>query len=122
AGVSRHGSGGVVKSRPAAQPGEQLGPARGLGVAVSGATTLTVDLVLEALRLRRLAHAVAEGLGDRDPLRQAAAALMDATPPWSERLELVRQVVLPRLPVLLLVDNIEDLLTENGGDRELADA
>jgi tetratricopeptide (TPR) repeat protein len=122
AGVVVHGIGGVGKSTLAAQLIEQLGADRGLVVAVSGAASLTVDLVFEALRTRLLADAIAEGLPDRDPLRQVAAELLDARPPWPERLELVRQVVLPQAPVLLLVDNAEDLLTEFGDGRELADA
>jgi tetratricopeptide (TPR) repeat protein len=121
AGVVVHGIGGVGKSTLAVQLVEQLGADRGLVVAVSGAASLNVDLVLEALRTALVGHAVSEGLGDRDPLRQAAAALMDAAPPWRDRLELVRQVVLPRLPVLLLVDNAEDLLTGDDDGRELAD-
>src|SRR5262249_51633401 len=121
AGVVVHGIGGVGKSTLAAQLVEQLGPVRGLVVAVSGAASLNVDLIFEALRTALVAHAIDQGLDDRDPLRQAAAAFMDATPPWRGRLELVRRVVLPRLPVLLLVDNAEGLLTGDSGGRGLAD-
>jgi tetratricopeptide (TPR) repeat protein len=121
AGVVVHGIGGVGKSTLAAQLVEQLGPDGGLVVAVSGATSLTVDLILEALRVRLLALAVAAGLGDRDPLRQIAAALMDPAMSWRDRLELIRQIVLPRLPVLLLLDNAEDLLTGDGSGRQFAD-
>ena len=122
AGVVIHGIGGVGKSTLAAQLVEQLGADAGLVVAVSGAAALTVDLVLEALRTALLAHALKHGLDERDPLRQVAAVLADASPPWPQRLELIRQVVLPQLGVLLLVDNAEDLLTEDGGDkRGLAD-
>lgn len=121
AGVVVHGIGGVGKSTLAAQLVEQLAPDGGLVVAVSGATSLTVDLVLETLRVRLLAFAVAAGLGDRDPLRQLAAVLMDASLSWRDRMELIRQVLLPRLSVLLLVDNAEDLLTLGSGDRQLAD-
>jgi len=121
AGVVVHGIGGVGKSTLAAQLVEQLGPEGGLVVAVSGATSLTVDLVLEALRVRLLALAVEVGLGDRDPLRQIATALMDPGLSWRDRLELIRQIVLPRLPVLLLVDNAEDLLAGDSSDRQFAD-
>jgi tetratricopeptide (TPR) repeat protein len=122
AGVVVHGIGGVGKSTLAAQLVEQLGADGGLVVAVSGAKALTVDLVLETLRMRLLSLAVAAGLGDRDPLRQLAAALMDATPPWRDRLELIRQIAFPRLPMLLLFDNAEDLLTSDTSSRQLADA
>ena len=121
AGVVVHGIGGVGKSTLAAQLIEQLGADRGLVVAVSGAAALTVDLVVEALRTRLLAYTMAEGLADRDPLRQVAFALLDARPPWRDRLELVRQLVLPQLPVLLLVDNAEDLLNPDRGGYAVAD-
>ena len=39
---------------------------------------------------------------------------IDATPPWEQRLDWLREVVLPRLPILLLLDNAEDLLTRTG--------
>ena len=122
AGVVVHGIGGVGKSSLAAQLVEQLGPNRGLVVAVSGATSLTIDLVLEALRSALLAHAIDQGLEDQHPLRQIVAALADARPPWQDRLDLIRRLLLPRLAVLLLVDNAEDLLTRDNASRELADA
>lgn len=78
AGVVVHGIGGVGKSTLAAQLIEQLGDRSGLVVTVSAAASLTVDLVLEALRTRLLAYAIAEGLADRDPLRQVVGALLDA--------------------------------------------
>jgi TIR domain/CHAT domain/AAA ATPase domain len=122
AGVVVHGIGGVGKSTLAAQLIEQLGADCGLVVAVSAAASLTVDLVFEALRARLLAYAIEQGLADRDPLRQVATELLDASSPWQDRLELVRQVVLPKVPALLLVDNAEDLLTKDSDSRELADA
>jgi tetratricopeptide (TPR) repeat protein len=124
AGVVVHGIGGVGKSTLAAQLVEQLGGDAGLLVAVSGAAALTVDLIFEALRTALAVRAIEHGLDDRDPLRQVAAILADASPPWPQRLELVRQIVLPRLGVLLLVDNAEDLLTppDGHGERDLADS
>ena len=116
-----HGIGGIGKSTLAAQLAGQLGDEAGLVVAVSGAAALTVDLIIEQLRTALLAHALEHGLDGQDPLRQVAAALTDASPPWRDRLELVRRVVLPRLPVLLLTDNAEDLLTGGPGGREVAD-
>jgi tetratricopeptide (TPR) repeat protein len=122
AGVVIHGIGGVGKSTLAAQLVEQLGPDRGLVVGVSGATSLIVDLVLETLRSELVAYAVDRGLDDRDSLRQIAVALDDARRPWRDRLDLIRRLLLPRLPVLLVVDNAEDLLTEDSNGRQLADA
>ena len=121
AGVVVHGIGGIGKSTLAAQLADQLGDEAGLVVAVSGAAALTVDLIIEALRTALLAHALEHGLDGQHPLRQVAAALTDASPPWRDRLELVRRVVLPRLPVLLLADNAEDLLTGGPDEREVAD-
>jgi tetratricopeptide (TPR) repeat protein len=121
AGVVLHGIGGIGKSTLAAQLADQLGDEADLVVAVSAAAALTVDLIIEALRTALLAHALEHGLDGQDPLRQVAAALTDASPPWRQRLELIRRVVLPRLSVLLLADNAEDLLTPGPGDRQVAD-
>ena len=121
AGVVIHGIGGVGKSTLAAQLVDQLGEDSGLLVAVSGAAAPSVDLVMEALRTALLAHVIEHGVDDRDPLRQVAAALTDARPVWRDRLELVRRVVLPRLPVLLLMDNAETLLTGDADARKVAD-
>jgi tetratricopeptide (TPR) repeat protein len=121
AGVVVHGIGGVGKSTLAAQLTEQLGADRGLLVPVSAAAALTVDIILEALRTALLARAVEQGIDDRDPLRQVAASLTDARPPWRERLDLIRLVVMPRLPLLLLLDNAETLLSGDDDSRTLGD-
>jgi tetratricopeptide (TPR) repeat protein len=121
AGVVLHGIGGIGKSTLAAQLADQLGDEAGLVVAVSAAAALTVDLIFEELRTALLAHALEQRLDSEHPLRQVAAALTDASPPWRVRLELIRRVVLPRLPVLLLADNAEDLLTGRPEGWEVAD-
>ncbi|MER6344541.1 tetratricopeptide repeat protein [Streptomyces sp. NPDC001595] len=121
AGVLIHGIGGVGKSTLTAELLHHLGVRAGLVVPVSAATAPTVDSVLETLRRRLVAQCLAMGLPENDPLRQVAAALTDATPPWRDRWELIRQLVLPRLPMLLLLDNAEDLLTPSPDGRHLTD-
>ncbi|MEU6378561.1 tetratricopeptide repeat protein [Streptomyces sp. NPDC046909] len=124
AGVLIHGIGGVGKSTLTAELLHHLGSEAGLVVPVPAATAPTVDSVLETLRKRLLVHCVSAGLPEDDPLRRVAAMLVDASPPWRDRWEVIQQVVLPRLPLLLVLDNAEDLLTDSasdGGGRQLSD-
>jgi tetratricopeptide (TPR) repeat protein len=123
AGVLVHGIGGVGKSTLAAELLHHYGTKDLLIVPVAATTTRTVDAVLETLRQRLNTHCLAEGLSEADPLRQVAVALTDASSPWRERWEWIRQIVLPQLPALLVVDNAEDLLvpTQSGDAWELSD-
>ncbi|TQK99562.1 Tfp pilus assembly protein PilF [Streptomyces puniciscabiei] len=124
AGVLVHGIGGVGKSTLAAELLHHYGTKHRLVVPVSAATTRTVDAVLETLRQCLNTHCLTEGLAETDPLRQVAVALTDARTPWRDRWELVRRIVLPRLPALMILDNAEDLLTPapSGEGWEPADA
>ncbi|MFF5495446.1 tetratricopeptide repeat protein [Streptomyces aquilus] len=121
AGALIHGIGGVGKSTLTAELLHHLGAEAGLVVPVPAGTSPTVDSVLEILRKRLLAHCVTAGVPDGDPLRRAAAELVNASPPWRDRWDLIRQVVLPRLPALLVLDNAEDLLESYDGERRLSD-
>ncbi|MGW3411713.1 TIR domain-containing protein, partial [Streptomyces sp. NPDC000888] len=128
AGVLVHGIGGVGKSTLAAELMHHYGTQNRLIVPVSATTTRTVDAVLETLRQRLNTYCLTEDLPETDPLRRAAVALTDARSLWQDRWELIRQIVLPRLPVLMIVDNAEDLLTRTPSgdgwqpsDRELGD-
>jgi len=133
AGVLIHGIGGVGKSTLTAQLIHHLGADTGLLVPVSGTTPLSPDSILETLRARLHVFCIGEGLTEQHPLRKVSVSLMDAAPPWQDRLELIRQVVLSRVPITLLLDNAEDLLTavertDDGaatsfefGNRDLAD-
>ncbi|MGN9760566.1 tetratricopeptide repeat protein [Streptomyces sp. SD31] len=120
-GVLIHGIGGVGKSTLTAELLHHLGPEAGLVVPVPAATAPTVDSVLETLRKRLVVRCVSAGLAEDDMLRRVAAMLADATPSWRERWELIQQVVLPRLPVLLVLDNAEDLLVQSDGGWQPAD-
>uniref|UniRef100_A0AAU3HVT6 Tetratricopeptide repeat protein n=1 Tax=Streptomyces sp. NBC_01393 TaxID=2903851 RepID=A0AAU3HVT6_9ACTN len=124
AGVLVHGIGGVGKSTLAAELLHHYGTMDRLVVPVAATTALTVDAVLETVRLSLTSHCTATGLPETNALRQVVVALADARAPWRERWELVRQVVLPRLAALMIVDNAEDLLTPTptGQGWELADA
>jgi tetratricopeptide (TPR) repeat protein len=123
AGVLVHGIGGVGKSTLAAELLHHYGTQNRLIVPVSATTTRTVDAVLETLRQRLNAYCLATDLPETDPLRRVAVALTDARSPWRDRWELIRQIVLPRLPVLMIVDNAEDLLTgtPSGDGRQPSD-
>jgi len=125
AGVLVHGMGGVGKSTLAAELLHHYETHDQVIVPVSAATTRTVDAVLETLRQRLLAYClVTEDLPETDPLRRIPAALTDASSPWRDRWQLIRQFVLPRVRVLMIVDNAEDLLdpTSSDDDRQLKDA
>jgi hypothetical protein len=114
AGVLLHGIGGIGKSSLATELVNHLGVDAGLVVTVSGSTR--VDLILEQIRQRLLTHCMTHNLGDGDLLHQLGVALTDATPPWQARLSWLSDVGLPRLPILLLLDNAEDLLIPAGPD------
>jgi hypothetical protein len=118
-GVVLHGIGGIGKSSLAAQLVDQLGAQAGLVVPIVGGTR--VDLVIEAIRQRLHAHCLRAGLPELHPHRQLVADLIDATPPWEQRLALLRDVVLPELPILLVLDNAEDNLTALGTEHEWGD-
>jgi hypothetical protein len=123
AGVVLHGIGGIGKSSLAVEVIDHLGPEAGLVVPISGSTR--VDLILDEIRLGLWEYCTRSGLPDSHPLRQIVAELIDAGPPWEQRLRLLERLVLPGLPVLLLLDNAEDLLTPTdnapvGGGRRPA--
>jgi AAA ATPase domain len=119
-GAVLHGIGGIGKSSLAAQLVDQLGEHAGLVVPIVGHTR--VDVVLDEVRQRLLARSLRAGLGEMHPHRQVSAMLTDATPPWEQRLALIRDVVLPDLPILLLLDNAEDnLTTDTGAETEFSD-
>ncbi|MGH4009033.1 MAG: CHAT domain-containing protein, partial [Pseudonocardiaceae bacterium] len=118
-GVVLHGIGGVGKSSLAAQLVDQLGAQAGLVVPIVGHTR--VDLILEEIRRRLHGHCLRVERPELHPHRQVVAALIDATPSWEQRLALIRDVVLPDLPILLVLDNAEDNLTAHGAEHQFGD-
>ncbi len=118
-GVVLHGIGGVGKSSLATQLVDQLGAQAGLVVPIVGPAR--VDLILDEIRQRLHAHCLRAARDELHPHRQLVAALIDASPPWQQRLALIRDVVLPELPILLILDNAEDNLTARGTEHELSD-
>ncbi|QEV68785.1 tetratricopeptide repeat protein [Streptomyces chartreusis] len=121
AGVLVHGIGGVGKSTLTAELLHHYSAQGRLIVPVAASTTRTVDDLLETLRQRLNTHCVTEDLPETDPLRRVVVVLADASSPWRERWQLVRQAVLPRLPVLMVLDNAEDLLVRSGDGWGLSD-
>ncbi|MGH3940758.1 MAG: tetratricopeptide repeat protein [Pseudonocardiaceae bacterium] len=80
-----------------------------------------VDLILEEIRQRLHAHCLRTERPEPHPHRQVVAVLIDASPPWEQRLALLRDVVLPELPILLVLDNAEDNLSAHGTEHQFGD-
>ncbi len=118
-GVVLHGIGGVGKSSLATQLVDQLGAQAGLVVPIVGSAR--VDLIIDEIRQRLHASCLRAARDELHPHRQLVAALIDASPPWQHRLALIRDVVLPELPILLILDNAEDNLTARGTEHEFSD-
>jgi hypothetical protein len=120
AGLVLHGIGGVGKTTLAAELARRVverEPDRlvvlASGVTVGGA--LSVDQVLDALASgvrRRLRDSVSQGM--HAALDDAARVDLD----WRERLAGLRQNVLDDVPVLLVLDNFEDNLTDDAAGDE----
>jgi tetratricopeptide (TPR) repeat protein len=112
AGVLIHGIGGVGKSSLTAQLLLDSETDH-LIVPVNGATAVSVDSILETLRMRLVTECLASELPDHhDALRQVADYLLNAAPSWQQRLDVIRRLALPRVKVLLLLDNAETLLAD----------
>jgi tetratricopeptide (TPR) repeat protein len=118
-GVVLHGIGGIGKSSLATQLVDQLGAQAGLVVPIVGPAR--VDLIIDEIRQRLHAHCLRAACDELHPHRRLVAALIDASPPWEQRLALIRDVVLPELPILLILDNAEDNLTARSTGHELGD-
>jgi hypothetical protein len=113
--VLLHGIGDAGKSTLAAELVHGLGQDAGLVVSLHATTA--VEQILDETGQCLLAIVDDRSDAQADPIRHLAAKLRTAQVPWADRLRLLRAKLLPSLPVLLLLDNIEDNLaesTENG--------
>ncbi|QBS40383.1 tetratricopeptide repeat protein [Nocardia sp. CS682] len=113
-GIVLHGLGGIGKTTLAEQLIQRL-RSRWLIVVVTG--ELSVDQLLAAVarKVQRLLRAQNVNDHDMPPALQDAR---DVSQPWQDRYEDLRDEVLGRIPVLVVLDNFEDNLTST---NELAD-
>jgi len=112
AGIVLHGIGGIGKTTLAAEL-TRLVPEREPGrlvVALTGA--LTVDGILTAVADRLRRHLLLNGEHASHAMRAVSTAgRLDVA--WKDRFALLREEVLDRIPLLLVLDNAEDNLVEN---------
>jgi len=108
-----HGIGGVGKTTLARELVLSLGADAGLLVTVRGQRT--ADEIMRTVGLRLWTACPGMRLDQADPLREVSRSLKDGTDSWQDKLELVRDAVLPRRPVLLVLDNAEQYADDDGG-------
>jgi AAA ATPase domain len=122
AGLVVHGPGGIGKSRLAAAIATRVGqlePER-LTVVITGEVSVDVFLAELASALRAHPEAAERDSGQAD----ATAALVFADRPdlpWQERLAQLREHVLDRASVLLVLDDFDDNLTVRAGTWSVRD-
>lgn len=117
AGIVVHGVGGIGKSVLAAQILDrvsQLEP-RCVITVLSGEVTAGAFLAGVAAALRRQPEAVTHGGA------KAVAAADRADLPWAQRLALLREHVLDRVPLLLVLDNFDENLSLEAGTCTVRD-
>jgi tetratricopeptide (TPR) repeat protein len=112
AGIVVHGLGGTGKSTLAAQLIALLGEQAGLVVSLTG--PVAVDQILHTIAGRLSSWSFARNLDDGDVRRRLVDVLRSGQTPWTERVGLLAEHLLPGLPVTLLLDNAEDTLIPDG--------
>ena len=120
-GMVLHGIGGIGKTTLAAELVDRLqaGPDRWVIASVTG--QVTMDEVLAKVSMAVRQHLIASGQAAGVPW-QVAQALSQVDASWQDRFNLLREYLLDRVPLLLVLDNFEDNLTAGTADGwEVAD-
>ncbi len=119
AGLVVHGVGGIGKSVLAAQIAARV-PYHDPDCAAASLTgEITPDTFLAALAVAVRRHPLAADRGGTAAEAVAAADRPDL--PWTRRMSLLRQHVLGRVPVLLVLDNFDDNLILEAGTCTIRD-
>jgi|GEM_PF-1536210 tetratricopeptide (TPR) repeat protein len=118
AGVLLHGIAGVGKSMLAAQILRQLADDGHLVISVAGETD--PDRLLGAIATRLQSIASAHDGDERDPFRLMAGVLRNAKTPWRERFDILSQHLFAQVPVVVLLENFDDNLSDGSPPAELS--
>jgi tetratricopeptide (TPR) repeat protein len=113
AGLVIHAIGGVGKSTLAA---EVVAPAAQQGAVVSLHGKISVDVLLDEVGAR-----LSLLLPDGDARRRVTRMLRSADIEWSDRWKALSELLLPAMPMIVLLDNFEDNLTEGASPRLVRD-
>ncbi|HWG15635.1 MAG TPA: AAA family ATPase [Streptosporangiaceae bacterium] len=118
-GLVVHGVGGIGKSVLAAQIAARLPRLDPDCAAVSLTGEITPDNFLAAVATAVRRHPLAVDRGGT--VAEAAAAADRADLPWTQRMSLLREHVLARVPLLLVLDNFDDNLILEAGTCTIRD-
>src|ERR1700761_5411277 len=114
-----HGVGGIGKSVLAAQIADRLPGLEPDCVTASLAGEVTPDTFLAAVCTAVRRHPLAADRGG--PVASAVAAVDRAVTPWPQRMSLLREHVLGRVPLLLVLDDFDDNLSLDAGTCTIRD-
>src|SRR6201996_5575693 len=114
-----HGVGGIGKSVLAAQITARLPDLDPDCVTASLTGEVTPDTFLAAVCTAVRRHPLAADRGG--PVASAVAAVDRAVTPWPQRMSLLREHVLGRVPLLLVLDDFDDNLSLDAGTCTIRD-
>jgi hypothetical protein len=119
AGLVVHGVGGIGKSVLAVQIAARLPQLDADCAAVSLTGEITPDSFLAAVATAGRRHPLAVDRGGT--VAEAVAAADRGDLPWTQRMSLLREHVLARVPLLLVLDNFDDNLSLEDGTCTIRD-